>query len=158
LDFFIGKQSSLLKRDGVAEEDFVTAFELLIELHCEAVRSCQEGDSNRREFELLHLLYRHGKRAGTSRANLDSIAFDPLTKESLHFMVTSRKLLREVNTPLDKTGLALFEKLSNELCQQELKTMIAQIINVDVDSLLSFSEKVYVKAKILVFDHILKAG
>jgi len=49
--------------------------------------------------------------------------------------------------PLTQAQLAHLEKLSNKLSIKELKALIADRITVDDDSLVAFSEKIYVRAK-----------
>merc|ERR1712060_200808 len=48
------------------------------------------------------------------------------------------------------------EQLSNQLSRSELKALIADRITIDPSSLTAFSEKVYVRAKILITKHMLE--
>lgn len=70
------------------------------------------------------------------------------------------KLKLERSSPdLSKVALASLEKLCNELSKSSLKALIANQITVDSDSLTSFYENVYVRAKVtFVMRHMLSAG
>lgn len=48
--------------------------------------------------------------------------------------------------------------MSNELCKKELKALIANQVNIADDSLTSFAEAVYVRAKTLIMFTMLKQG
>lgn len=96
-------------------------------------------------MKLLHTVYKYGR-----KAKLESVSedwFSPTTQASIYFLMTKAKL-SDSQVPLSKVDLANLERLSNELSKKKLKAIIADQITVAADSLVAFSESVYVRAKV----------
>ena len=67
------------------------------------------------------------------------------------------KVKKVCSETLGKSELQELERMSNEKCKAELKdTIMANRINVKGDSLVSFNEAVYVRAKITIMKNMLQ--
>ena len=110
------------------------------------------------DLATLACIYRYGKKANIQTlksVDLQTLLSNDDTKNSLHHIMTARKMSDETSLTLPIDQLQLFEKLSNELNTDELKTiLVADSISLKEAT---FNEQVYVRAKIAIVGHMLAA-
>ena len=79
--------------------------------------------------------------------------FSEEARNTLHFHMTCLKLLPKASLTTEQ--VQSWEALSNELCSDELKKIVAMTIGIR-DA--TFSERVYVRAKLAIVAHMLDQG
>ena len=139
-------------------------FKVLVQLRQKAITVSFEDDDSRqrRELELLQTLFNQAKKIEKGPALLEYIKQSETllteeTRESIHFKMTQDRLAQ--SEPLmDNSELSSLEKASNELCVRELKEILAKTLGFEETSLVCFSEKVYIRAKVLILGQMLKGG
>lgn len=147
------------EKEGVDKE---IVFATLIDFHTVSVKN-NKDDSEEEEIKMLQDVYAYGKRAISSKParlgyvkQVEAVLSEEM-KESLYFTMTKSKL-EEDEAFMAKDKLSNLESLSNELCKDELKAIIADRITQGKDSTVPFSESIYVRAKITIMRHILREG